>query len=420
MRSLKAVVFSLVMLGVAIPFLFAQTGGSIDGSQALEAPGGFDNGTNGCVTQTVHDQDRAVFETVEKQRDGLGPFYNGTSCAGCHSTPISGGVSSITELRAGHDDANGNFIPATAFVNFGQEPIPNRSLIDQKAICEAAQETLTDADNIRALRLTLNVLGDGYVEAIADGTLQQIAANQSADIQGELITDLALEGGSGFGRFGWKDQHVSLLSFASDAYLNEMGISNRLRPNEDDFTHQCDSVPDPEDVNDDIDTFARFMRATKVPPRDTALAATPDAQAGSALFDQIGCSGCHVRTIVTAPASLTANPSADVNGIGVGGSNVPPCLANKTIHPFSDFLLHKLGTGDKIVQDGAPQHTANKIRTPPLWGLRTHPVFMHDGASTTISDAIARHGGQASTARAQFNSLLPQQQQQVLTFLNSL
>src|SRR5690349_20277619 len=89
MRSLKAVVFSLAMLGVAIPFLFAQT------SPPPEAPDGFDNGTNGCVTQTVHDQDRAVFETVEKQPDGLGPTFNGTSCAGCHSTPISGGVSSI-------------------------------------------------------------------------------------------------------------------------------------------------------------------------------------------------------------------------------------------------------------------------------------------------------------------------------------
>jgi CxxC motif-containing protein (DUF1111 family) len=417
MRSLKAVVFSLAMLGLAIPFLFAQTGGS---QTPPEAPGGFDNGTNGCVTQTVHDQDRAVFETVEKDRDGLGPIYNGTSCAGCHSTPISGGVSSITELRAGHDDANGNFIPATAFVNFGQEPIPNRSLINQKAICESAQETLTDADNIRALRLTLNVLGDGYVEAIADSTLQQIAANQPAGMQGQLIPDLALEGGSGFGRFGWKDQHVSLLSFASDAYLNEMGISNRLRPNEDDFTHQCDAVPDPEDVNDDIDTFARFMRATKVPPRDTALASTPDAIAGSNLFDQIGCSTCHVRTIVTAPASATASPSADVNSIGVGGNGVPPCLANKTIHPFSDFLLHKLGTGDGIVQDGAPQNTANKIRTAPLWGLRTHPVFMHDGGSPTIDAAIKRHGGQAKDAHDQYISLSAPQQQQLLTFLNSL
>jgi CxxC motif-containing protein (DUF1111 family) len=419
MRSLKAVVFSLAMLGVAIPFLFAQT--SAGTSPAPEAPGGFDNGTNGCVTQTVHDQDRAVFETVEKNHDGLGPTYNGTSCAGCHSTPISGGVSTTTELRAGHDDALGNFIPATAFVNFGQEPIPNRSLINQKAICEAAQETLTDADNIRALRLTLNVLGDGYVEAIADNTLQQIAANQPAGMQGEVVSALALEGGSGVGRFGWKDQHVSLLSFSSDAYLNEMGISNRLMPNEDDFTHQCDAVPDPEDLQDDIDTFARFMRATKVPPRDEALASTPDAQAGSALFNDIGCSTCHVRTIVTAPASATANP--DGSDIGVGGKGVPPCLANKTIHPFSDFLLHKLGTGDNIVHENFPQNTAKKIRTAPLWGLRTHTVFLHDGRASNLDDAIKDHDGNNSEAHGVITlylGLSPTQNRQLLTFLRSL
>lgn len=379
MRSLKALALSLAMLALAIPFLFPRT---VESQTPAEAPAGFDNGTNGCVTQAVHDQDRLAFETIEKKSDGLGPTYNGTSCAGCHSTPVSGGVSDVTELRAGHDDASGNFVPATAFVDFGTEPIPNRSLINQKAICDAAQETLASVDNIRALRLTLNTLGDGYVEAIADATLRQIAANQPAGMQGEVIVVPALEGGSGVGRFGWKDQHVSLLSFSSDAYLNEMGISNRLVPDQDDFTHQCDNVPDPEDVHDDIDTFARFMRATKVPPREPALSTAPDAMAGSNLFDQIGCSTCHVRTIVTAPASS-------------GAFGVPLCLANKTIHPFSDFLLHKLGTGDDIVQNG-PQNTAKKLRTAPLWGLRTHPVFMHDGGSATIADAIERHAGEAT------------------------
>jgi CxxC motif-containing protein (DUF1111 family) len=406
MRSLKALALSLAMLALAIPFLFPQT---VESQTPVEAPAGFDNGTNGCVTQAVHDQDRAVFETIEKKADGLGPTFNGTSCAGCHSTPISGGVSNVTELRAGHDDSSGNFVPATAFVDFGQEPIPNRSLINLQAICDAAKETLTAVDDIRALRLTVNTLGDGYVEAIADATLRQIAANQPAGMQGEVIVVPALEGGSGVGRFGWKDQHVSLLSFSSDAYLNEMGISNRLVPDQDDFTHQCDTVPDPEDTHDDIDTFARFMRATKVPPRDLTLSNTSDALAGSNLFDQIGCSTCHVRTIVTAPAAPSTN--------AFGG--VPLCVANKTIHPFSDFLLHKLGTGDKIVQNG-PQDTAKKLRTAPLWGLRTHPVFMHDGGSPTISDAIERHAGEATGVIASYNALSNAQQQQLLAFLNSL
>ncbi len=405
MRFWRALVLSLPLCLLVVPFLLPRTAES---QTATEAPAGFDNGTNGCVTQTVHDQDRAVFEQVEANADGLGPIFNGTSCAGCHSTPVSGGVSSITELRAGHLDAKGDFVPATGFVNFGRDPIPNRSLINLQSICPAAAETLTSADDIRALRLTLNVLGDGFVEAIADATLQQIRAGQPSGMQGEIITVPALEGGSGTGRFGWKDQHVSLLSFSSDAYLNEMGISNRLRPNQDDFTHICDAVADPEDVNNDIDKFARFMRATKAPPRDAALAATPDAQAGALLFNQIGCATCHVPSIVTAPA-----------GTVVTSGTVPACLGDKIIHPYSDFLLHRLGTGDGIVQNG-PQNTINRLRTAPLWGLRTHPVFMHDGGSATISDAVQRHAGEAQGALASFNSLSSTQRQQVLTFLNSL
>jgi CxxC motif-containing protein (DUF1111 family) len=404
MRSLKALALSLTLLVVALPLLLPRT---VESQTATEAPSGFDDGTNGCVPQALHDQDRAQFETVESKADGRGPTYNDTSCAHCHSEGATGGAGTTTELRAGHLDGSGNFVPATAFVNFGTEPIPNRSLINLNAICDAAQETVSATDNIRALRLTVNLLGDGYVEAIADSTLQTIAANQPAGLQGEAITVPALEGGSGVGRFGWKDQHVSLLSFSSDAYLNEMGISNRLAPNQDDFTHQCDTVNDPEDVNNDIDTFTRFMRATKVPPRDTALAATPDAEAGSDLFVQIGCATCHVPTIVTAPA-----PSSTPDGF-------PGCLANKIIHPYSDFLLHKLDTGDSIVQNG-PQNTLLKLRTAPLWGLRTHLVFMHDGGSSTISDAISRHGGQAAGIRTNFNTLSSTQQGQLLTFLNSL
>jgi CxxC motif-containing protein (DUF1111 family) len=403
MRSLKALALSLTLLVVALPLLLPRT---VESQTATEAPSGFDNGTNGCVDQATHDQDRHQFENVENKNHGLGPTYNDTSCANCHSEGATGGAGTTTELRAGHLDNSGNFVPATAFVNFGTEPIPNRSLINLKAICDAAKETLTATDDIHALRLTVNVLGDGYVEAIADSTLQTIAANQPAGQQGEVITVPAFEGGSGVGRFGWKDQHVSLLSFSSDAYLNEMGISNRLAPDQDDFTHQCDTVNDPEDTGDDIDTFTRFMRATKVPPRDTTLAATSDAVAGAALFDQIGCSTCHVSTIVTAPPS----------GTSIG---VPLCLGSKIIHPYSDFLLHKLDTGDSIVQNG-PQNTLLKIRTAPLWGLRTHLVFMHDAGSPTISDAIQRHGGQAKDIRDSFNALTSTQQNQLFAFLNSL
>ncbi len=156
-----------------------------------------------------------------------------------------------------------------------------------------------------------NTLGEGFVEAIDDNTLIAIATQQpqlsEGQIQGEAVQVPLFEapGHTRVGRFGWKDQHGSLLSFISDAYLNEMGITSWLRPH--DTTTVCNTTIDPEDQPDnlglaDIDHFAQFVRGTKVPPRDLALAATPDAQKGQHLFEGIRCNTCHVESITTAPA----------------------------------------------------------------------------------------------------------------------
>jgi CxxC motif-containing protein (DUF1111 family) len=266
----------------------------------------------------------------------------------------------------------------------------------------------------------LNTLGDGFVEAIADDTLLEIAANQptqgEGEIHGEAIQVPILEapGQTGVGRFGWKDQNRSLLSFAGQAYEMEIGISNRLQPK--DATTVGKTTKDPEDTPDnlglaDIDHFAQFIRGTKVPPRDEALAATPEAQAGHELFDRIGCNTCHVESIVTAP------PGTVVNG---GTFTVPEALGNKIIHPFGDFLLHDVGTGDGIVQTKGLQETANKMRTAPLWGLRTKARFMHDFESLTLQNAIGRHKGEAEHVTERFRDLTPEERQQLITFLNSL
>jgi CxxC motif-containing protein (DUF1111 family) len=142
-----------------------------------------------------------------------------------------------------------------------------------------------------------------------------------------------------------------------------------------------------------------------------ALAATADAQAGQALFTQIGCATCHVPSIVTAPAGTVLNG---------GNFVVPDALGNKVIHPFGDFLLHDVGTGDGIVQ-GGPADTINKLRTTPLWGLRTKTRFMHDLKSESVTDAINRHRGEAREVIENFREeLSPAQQQQVLVFLKTL
>jgi CxxC motif-containing protein (DUF1111 family) len=165
-----------------------------------------------------------------------------------------------------------------------------------------------------------------------------------------------------------------------------------------------------EDPDDDIFAFANFMRATKAPPRDTALAGTADAVAGSNLFNNIGCNICHVTSITTSSVGTS------ING---GAFTVPAALGNKIIHPYSDFLLHDIGTGDGIVQNGG-QATANMIRTVPLWGTRTKDRHMHDGLSLTFTDSILRHAGQATGVTNSFRALSGTQRAQIVTFLQSL
>src|SRR5207237_8363338 len=163
-----------------------------------------------------------------------------------------------------------------------------------------------------------------------------------------------------------------------------MGITSPMLPTQNTSNGRSvaadDNVADPEDAGEDVEAFANFMRSTKAPPVDALIAGSADAQAGGNLFNQTGCAVCHVRSITTAP------PATVING---GAFTVPAALGNKIIHPFSDFLLHNIGTGDGIVQNGG-QSTANKLRTSPLWGSRTHARPMHDRTSTTFTDAILR------------------------------
>jgi CxxC motif-containing protein (DUF1111 family) len=401
LRILVLAIFPLLLVMQITSNVKSQSGAS-------EAPAGFDNLTNGLVDQATFDADRDVFEERETIADGLGPVYNAQACAECHQNPNTGATSQITELRAGH-------FTGSVFVEH-----PGGSLINDRAINAKAQEVVLDGNEVRAFRSSLNLLGDGFVEEIDDNAIRAVADFQRTVtfglIAGQVVNSPVLEASNSLrvGRFGWKNQHSSLKSFSADAYLNEMGITSPLQPVENTSNGRSiasfDTVADPEDDGEDIDIFTRFMRASKVPPRDTQLAATADAQAGSQIFDQIGCAICHVRTFVTLPTGTF------ING---GTFQVPSALGNKTIHPFSDFLLHNIGTGDGIVQNG-DQTTRNKMRTAPLWGVRTHNRLMHDGQSFTFNDAIQRHFGEATTVTARYLLLSTTQKNQLITFLRSL
>jgi CxxC motif-containing protein (DUF1111 family) len=152
------------------------------------------------------------------------------------------------------------------------------------------------------------------------------------------------------------------------------------------------------------------MRSTTAPPRDRDISATQDAMDGEKFFTKIGCAVCHVSTIVTAPAGTEIN---------LGTFTVPTALGNKIIHPYGDFLLHDIDTGDGIVQNGG-QQTRLLVRTAPLWGVRTHTRLMHDGASLTFEQAIKRHGHEAQFARTNFFNRPLADQRKIVVFLESL
>jgi len=368
-----------------------------------------DTGFNTCSFESA----AAEFGSVKVESDGLGPIFNHTGCGMCHFTPALGGSSQITEKRAG-------FFDGLSFFDH-----PGGSLIQDRSLNPAQQEVVTDPrTNVFAFRSSLNVAGGGFVEAILTNTLLDIANGQSPAIRGQVTNVAVLEapGTTRAGRFGWKGQHGSLVSFAADMSTSETGITSPLQPDENTSSGRRvgarDTVPpdhpdDPNFPDSDgvaVELAALFVRSLPAPARDFRRAATAAAVSGSNFFDFIGCANCHVRSMVTAA------PGTLING---GALRVGDALGNKRIRPFSDFLLHDVGTGDGIVQNGG-QGSRNMIRTPPLWGLRLRGRFMHDGQSLTLTDAIRRHTNQGEPASDTFNVLNQTQKNNLLAFLNSL
>jgi CxxC motif-containing protein (DUF1111 family) len=362
-----------------------------------------------------------IFNEREGVDDGLGPTYNDVGCAECHQSVDIGAFGQQMEFRAGHI-SNGAFVDA-----------PGGQLIHARGTDSDIVEHISTAETVKSFRIVISTLGDGFVECIANSTLQNNVAAQPSGQRGTLTTVPVVEANNTLriGRFGWKAQHASLVSFSGDAYLNEMGITNPFDgsngrssndPNAGTTENPCstaegvknctglpfDPVADPEDDGDDVLAFADFMAATRAPGRQNPIPAA--ATRGDSLFNQVGCAVCHTRNFTTAA------PGTSING---GAFQVPTALGNKIIHPFSDFALHDVGTGDGIVQNGG-QGTANQMRTAALWGIRARNRLMHEGLNITIFDSIQLHAGQATTARNNFNALTGAQRNDLIAFVLSL
>ena len=261
-----------------------------------------------------------------------------------------------------------------------------------------------------AHRQSTPLFGLGLIEAIPDSTILQGVRSRPVDGvlgRASIVTDVA-SGRNLVGRFGWKAQQATLLSFAGDAYVNEMGITNRLFPTENApngnvaLLNRLDKVADPEDQVDrasgkaGIDKLADFMRLLN-PPQ--ALPLNVSTTFGAKIFNDVGCTSCHTPMMTTGPSTI-------------------PALNSQRVMLFSDLLLHDMGS----LGDGITQGTANgrEMKTAPLWGLRDSAPYLHDGRAATIDDAIRGHDGEAGSSKNKYLQLSRDQQQLLAQFLMSI
>jgi CxxC motif-containing protein (DUF1111 family) len=345
---------------------------------------------------------REDFMEVETPEEGLGPMFNGTSCAQCHNIPAVGGTGTMVETRAGYRDEDGSFHAPAGGTLMHLFSVPPHD----------CQVSVYDEANVVAHRISMPLFGVGLVEAIPDETILSLADPEDKNGDGirgraAIIDDVAT-GKKRVGRFGWKAQQATLLAFAGDAYLNEMGITNDLfateaygNIKEEKLSSTCRVVQRIEDVRDrrtgrrGIDNFESFLKFLAPPARGSVNAA---AARGETIFSEIGCSSCHVPQLVT-------------------GQNANPLFDRKPVPLFSDLLLHDIGTGDGIEQADAK---GDEIRTPALWGLRFRRPLFHDGSAPSIEIAIERHREEAAPASDRFSRLTAGEKADLLAFLRSL
>lgn len=346
------------------------------------------------------------FLTPLTTQDGLGPIFNEPSCAGCHNHPAVGGSSTRVVTRFG--------IAATGGSPFDPMDGLGGSLLQDQSEDLACREVVPPQANVIAGRKTPIAFGSGLLTEILDSDIEANAANQPPGLAGfvSYVSDPANPGAAlRPARFGWKGDALSAESFSIGAGLNEMGLTSVFAPVENApngdqaLLAACDSVADPEDKPDangitHVDHWTKFQRLL-APPAQTPRS----GMAGEVLFNSIGCVDCHVREYTTGPA-------------------VEPQLSGVRVAPYSDFLVHDMGTlGDGIVQANASE---TQMFTRPLWGLALRNSFLHDGSVTggTFFDlmvmAVAAHDGEGAASRDQFNALSFGDQTLVVDFLQSL
>ncbi len=351
---------------------------------------------------------------------GLGPTFNGNSCAACHAQPAVGGTSphpSLGQVRkvnpqvafasldrlAGRNQTVPSFIHSDGPVREARF-IKNPDGSNDGGVhglytiagrvdafnCAAPQPDFATqlANNNVSLRIPTPVFGLGLVENTSDNQLlASFNATASQRLPLEIGGRFNTNGNDGtITRFGWKAQNKSLMIFAGEAYNVEQGVTNEVFPNERSMTTGCELNFTPEDssnihnpkiggltgtlseMSSDTVNFAAFMRLAAPP---TPTTASGSELHGQSLFSSIGCALCHTTTLVS-EEMIFGNPQ---------GQEI-------TYHPYSDFAVHHMGPklADHISQGGAGP---DEFRTAPLWGVGQRIFFMHDGRSGPANPALS-------------------------------
>lgn len=422
--------------------------------QATTVLGGPLPGTDAVAFAAARDN----FAAVEDIGDGLGPVFNERGCGNCHTTPVVGGSGVQIERRFG-EVTNGVFYAYDqAQDNEGgtlRQLFSNGTYVNGSVTCTIPVEHEPATANVHNVgRRTLPLFGLGLVDSIPDFVFDAIAALEPAATRGVVLRRVpdfpdARDPNQSFtktrvARFGIKNQQTNLVSFAGDAYINEMGISTQscfrgqsvltfafdnqsnniapkagcnmgdLAPQQpagnpsvpqftDDAVGDCveDGLPISE-VQDDLANFLVFMERMAPPPPDTSDPIS--AGIGSIVFAAVGCASCHLNTSFV-------TPDHPFNGVPGGMS----------FSPFSDFLVHDMGSlGDGIGNTGDTVAQTRLMRTAPLWGARFNTQFLHDGRAKSVRDAILAHDGQGRAARNAFAALDSLSQFFLIRFVNSI
>ncbi len=273
-------------------------------------------------------------------------------------------------------------------------------------------------DTMTSARVATPVIGLGLLEAVPADTLRALADPDDKNGDGisgrvNVVWDAEAQQ-MALGRFGWKANAPTLRTQGAGAALGDMGLTSPILTEDlcEDVQKDCQVAlrkaanmgVQPEIIDSFFNPLGLYMKLLAVPKqRDSQNAAV---QRGETWFRSVGCSGCHMPTLITGDAAINA-------------------LAQQEIHPFTDLLLHDMGEG---LADNRPDYEASgrEWRTPPRWGIgltedvSRFTLFLHDGRARSLTEAILWHGGEADGPREAFRNMPEAQRSEVLAFLGSL